>query len=199
MSATIDKSYTAEDLLTMPDGDRYELVDGQLVERDMGSESGWIAARLLGLLFAHLNETQEGSIFTSDASYQCFPGHPNRVRKPDVSFIRKGRLPNERPPRGHCSIAPDLVAEVVSPNDYYGEVIRKVFEYIEAGVALIWVVEPDSRSVMVYRADGRVSLHHEQDQLTGESVLNDFTCQISELFPPKPNQNESSAIAEQNG
>ena len=201
MSTTISTSYTAEDLLTMPDGDLYELVDGQLVERDMGTKSGWIAARLLGLLFAHLMECPQGSLFSSDASYQCFPGHPNRVRKPDVSFIRAGRLPNEEIPSGHCRIAPDVVAEVVSPNDLYREVVRKVFEYLEAGVELVWVIDSDSRSVMVYRADGNVGLLREQDQLSGESVLAGFTCPISELFPPKPSTNSknSSADVEQNG
>jgi Uma2 family endonuclease len=199
MSTAIDTGYTAEDLLTMPDGDLYELVDGQLVERDMGTESGFIAAQLVGLLFAYLKDHQEGWIFSSDASFQCFPGHPNRVRKPDVSFIRMGRLPNERPPSGHCLITPDLVAEVVSPNDLYREVIRKVFEYLEAGVLLIWVIDPNSRSVLAYRADGSVSLLHEHDELSGESVLKNFTCKISELFPPKPVANNSSADAEPNG
>ncbi len=201
MSTTITPSYTAEDLLTMPDGDLYELVDGQLVERDMGTESNWIAGRLLVLLSTYVMDQQVGWVFPADTSYQCFPGHPNRVRKPDVSLIRAGRLPDERLPRGHCPITPDLVAEVISPKDLYREVIEKVFEYLEAGVELVWVIDPDSRSVMVYRADGSVGLLREQDQLTGESVLSDFTCRISELFPPKPSTSSknSSADAEQNG
>lgn len=199
MSTTIDKSYTAEDLLTMPDGDRYELVDGQLVERDMGTKSNWIAGKLFRLIGDYAESNGLGWSLPTDNSYQCFPGRPNQVRKPDVSFIRMGRLPDEELPNGHCRIAPDLIAEVISPNDFYSDVMRRIFDFMEAGVPLIWVIDPDSRSVLVYRADGSVSLLHEQDQLSGESVLKDFTCQISELFPPKPNQNESSASAEQNG
>ena len=199
MSATIDKSYTAEDLLRMPDGDLYELVDGQLVERDRGTESNWIAGKLFRLIADHAESNSLGWVLPTDSSYQCFPGRPNQVRKPDVSFIRSGRLPNEELPRGHCRIAPDLIAEVISPNDFYSDVMRRIFDFMEAGVPLIWVVDPDSRSVIVYRSDRSLSLLHEQDGLSGESVLSGFSCRISELFPPKPNQNKSPADAEQNG
>ena len=125
MSTTISTSYTAEDLLTMPDGDLYELVDGQLVERDMGTESNWIAGKLFRLIADYAESNGLGWGLPTDNSYQCFPGRPNQVRKPDVSFIRLGRLPNEKLPRGHCRIAPDLVAEVISPNDFYADVMRR--------------------------------------------------------------------------
>ncbi len=188
MSTTISTSYTAEDLLTMPDGDLYELVDGQLVERDMGIKSSWIAGQLFGLLTLHLRnqDRQLGWVFPSDSSYQCFPNHPNRVRKPDVSFLQAGRLPDDELPDGHLRIAPDLVAEVVSPNDLYGDVIRKVFEYLDARVPLIWVIDPATRTLMVYRADGSVQLLKEDDQLSGESVLAGFACPVAEIFPPRP-------------
>jgi Uma2 family endonuclease len=199
MSATISTSYTAEDLLKMPDGDRYELVDGQLVERDMGTKSNWIAGKLFRLIADYAESNGLGWGLPTDNSYQCFPGRPNQVRKPDVSFIRLGRLPNEELPDGHCRITPDLVAEVISPNDFYSDVMRRIFDFMEAGVPLIWVIDPDSRSAIVYRSDGRVSLLDEQDELSGESVLSGFSCRISELFPPKPSTDNSSADAEQNG
>jgi Uma2 family endonuclease len=186
MTTTLSSTYTAEDLLTMPDGDLYELVDGQLVEREMGTESSWIAGRLLLLLSAYVQDQQLGWVFPSDNSYQCFPNRPNKVRKPDVSFIRMGRLPKEELPRGHCRIAPDLVAEVISPNDLYSDVIRKVLEFLAVGVPLIWVVDPDTRTVTVYRANNTLTLLHEHEQLSGEKVLEGFTCQIAELFPPRP-------------
>ncbi len=197
MSTTL--SYTAEDLLTMPDGELYELVDGQLTEREMGTESCWVAGQLFGFLLTYNREHQSGWLFPADNSYLCFPNHPNQVRKPDVSFIRRGRLPNEELPRGHCRIAPDLVAEVVSPNDIYANVIRKVLEFQEAGVPLIWVIDPDSCTVMVYRIDGSVALLHEQDQLSGEMVLENFTCLVSELFPPRPRTTSETQTESNNG
>jgi Uma2 family endonuclease len=194
MSTTIENGYTAEDLLTMRDGDLYELVDGQLVERDMGTKSNWIAGQLFGLVAAHAQRNGLGWVFPTDNSYQCFPNHPNRVRKPVVSFIRLGRLPNEELPIGHCRIAPDLVAEVVSPNDLFSEVHRKVLEFLAAGVPLVWVVDLDSRTLLVYRADGTLSLLREEDQLSGEPVLNEFACLVSQLFPVSPLAANSTGI-----
>ncbi len=93
-TATATKTvYTPEDLLTMPDGKRYELVDGQLVVREMGIESTWVATRLVSRLDRFCEEYKVGWALTSEAGYQCFPHEPGRVRKPDASFIRYGRLP----------------------------------------------------------------------------------------------------------
>jgi Uma2 family endonuclease len=187
MSITLSANYTAEDLLTMPDGDLYELVDGQLVERPMGTESSWVGGKLFRLIAEYAETNGLGWGLPSDSSYQCFPNRPNQVRKPDISFIRLGRLPNEEFPRGHCRIAPDLVAEVVSPNDFYSEVIRRILDFQSAGVPMIWVIDPDSRTVTVYRSDNSLTLLHEHELLSGENVLEGFTCNIAELFPPRPN------------
>jgi Uma2 family endonuclease len=186
MSTTLSANYTAEDLLTMPDGDLYELVDGQLVERELGTLSSWVACQIIGLLFAYIKQTRSGWVLSADASYQCFPNRPNKVRKPDVSFIRSGRLPNEELPRGHCRTAPDLVVEVISPNDLYFDVMRKILEFQAVGVPLIWIIDPDNRTVTVYRSDNTLTLLHEHEQLSGENVIEGFTCNLAELFPPRP-------------
>src|SRR3954465_14021000 len=89
---------TPEDLLAMPDGDFYELVDGKLVERHMGSWSSYVGGRLVFLLTDFCDRTGLGGVWAADCSYQCFPGRPGLVRKPDVSFIRLGRLPGEKAP-----------------------------------------------------------------------------------------------------
>src|SRR5216683_149243 len=100
--------YSPEDLLTMPDGDLYELVDGHLVERNMGAWSSYVGSRLHRLIGNFCEENGVGWYWAADASYQCFLSRPRLVRKPDVSFIRVGRLPGEKAPEGHIRIAPDL-------------------------------------------------------------------------------------------
>ena len=185
MSIGEQTTYTPADLLEMPDGERYELVGGQLVERNKGTESSWIAGRIHSRLDAFVEEHQLGWALPEGTSYQCFPDEPDRVRKPDVSFIARGRLPDETLPRGHCRTAPDLAVEVVLPNDLYLEVDQKVHEYLAAGVRLMWVVNPDNRTLRIHRPTGSPPDLTENDQVTGEDVLPGFSCPVVDFFPPR--------------
>jgi Uma2 family endonuclease len=123
--SVVSQRYTPEDLLAMP--------DGQLVERNMGAESSWIALQINRYLGNYAEASQHGLVLGPDCGYQIFPDDPNQVRFPDGSFIRSGRLPNDALPRGHIRVVPDLVLEVVSPNDLAWEVDMKVTEYLQAG------------------------------------------------------------------
>ena len=177
----LEKPCTAEDLLRMPNGERYELVDGRLVEKTMGAESSLIAATLIRLLDTHAHANQLGLVFAPDCGYQCFADQPDRVRYPDSSFIARGRLPGDRPPRGHVRIT-DLVVEVISPNDLACDVEQRIEDYLRVGVRLLWVVYPNTRRVMVFRAGGNISRVNETEELNGEDVLPGFRCPVAEIF-----------------
>ena len=175
--------YTPEDLLTMRDGDWYELVNGELVERKMSAVSSYLAGVVHWLLFTFCRPKKLGWVFPEGTSYQCFPDEPGKVRKPDTSFIRLDRLSRqEASARGHIRIAPDLAVEAVSPNDLYYEVDAKVQEWLAAGVALVWVANPRTRSVTIRKADGSTAVLQEHDELTGENIVPGFRCQVRELF-----------------
>jgi Uma2 family endonuclease len=180
----IVKSVTPEDLLALPDSVSYELVDGTLVERHMGWESSWIGGQIIRRLNAHCSDKNLGWVAQADAGYQCFPDRPKLVRKPDVSFLRRGRLPGEQLPRGHCTIPPDLAVEVISPNDEAEEIEEKLSEYLGVGVALVWVIYPKTRTVYVYRPDGTANRLTDRQELSGEDVVPGFACPIRDLFPP---------------
>ena len=91
MGALADKTVRApEDLLAMPDEKSYELIDGELVERNMGVLSSWVGGRLYRRLDEFVEDQKLGWVFPADAGFQCFPGSPRTVRKTDVSFIRSG-------------------------------------------------------------------------------------------------------------
>jgi|SRR5579871_3059605 len=177
---------TPEELLDRPDEVNYELVDGRLVERHMGMESSKIAAKILYLLAAFLEVHQLGDVFTTDAGYQCFPDDPNKVRKPDVSFVRRGRFQNNRVPKGHCTIPPDLAVEVVSPGDNAYEIEEKVAEYLNAGVPLVWIVYPPTRTVVIRRqrnvTAGSDSHLTDADTISGEEVVPGFSCRVAQFF-----------------
>jgi Uma2 family endonuclease len=177
-----DGEITPEQLLEMPDGDRYELIDGKLVERDMGAESSLVAAAIIELL-RHFGRTHDlGKVFATDCGYQIFTDRPKHVRYPDASFIARGRLPEDKVPKGHVRIHPDLAVEVVSPNDTAEEIETKRVEYLGTGTRLVWIVFPESRTVHVYRQAGPTSTLTANDEVSGEDVIPGFACRVSEFF-----------------
>lgn len=169
-----------DDLLGMPDGENYELIDGVPREKQMGAQSGEINARVIAALVQYIRQHRLGHIYDSQTGFRCFPN--NRVRKPDSAFVAAGRLPNDRSPEGDITIPPDLAAEVVSPHDTYEEVMAKVADYKKVRVRLIWVISPVTRTVLVRRLDGTCVELAENDTLSGDDVLPGFTCPVSELF-----------------
>jgi Uma2 family endonuclease len=175
-------AHTPEELLEMPDGHRYELIDGKLVERNMGAEASEVAARVIGLIGTHARTQRLGKVFATDCGYQIFPDDPNKVRFPDGSFIATGRLPDNRTPRGHIPIPPDLAVEVVSPNDIAEGVEAKRLAFLQAGTRLLWVIYPETRTVHVYRISGSFAILTDADELSGEDVLPSFVCRVAELF-----------------
>jgi Uma2 family endonuclease len=171
-----------EDLLKMPDGDRYELIDGVPVEKPMGAKSDRIALRLGGLLDQFCLRVRCGLAFGSQTGYRCFPANPLQVRKPDVSFVTNGRFPNDQPPDGDIDIAPDLIGEVVSLNDSYEDIQTRVADYKSAKVRLIWVISPKTKTVLVRRLDGTCAELDAAGELSGEDVIPGFTCKVADLF-----------------
>jgi len=178
---TPSTSVTPDDLLSLPDAKGYELVDGRLVERQMGMESSKIALRIAFLIALYLEKQKLGELFGSDTSYQCFPQAPNDVRRADVSFIRSGRFEGNRLPKGNCRVPPDLAIEVISPNDLAFEVEEKVALYLGAGVKSVWVVYPPTKTVQVHRTGTSIHLTAD-DTITEPDLLPGFSCKVAELF-----------------
>lgn len=183
MSATATKTdYSPENLLELPDAVGFELVDGQLVERPLSGLSSYIGGQLFKRIDNYCESAQLGWVFPADAGYQCFPDDPGRVRKPDASFVRRERLPEGPPAHGFLRVPPDMAAEVLSPNELAYDLDRKVQEYLDAGVQLVWIVNPETRTARVHRADGSITGLREPDELTGEEIIPGFRCRIADLF-----------------
>lgn len=174
---------TAEELLALPNEKDFELLQGVLVERSMGNESSQIAVLLASALISFVRPRNLGWILSSDGGYVLPLDGRDTVRKPDVSFVGIGRFPAGQPlPTGYYKLAPDLAAEVLSPGDLVYEVDQKIAEYLNAGVRLVWVVHPVTRTVMVHRQDRSTYQLRDTDFLDGEEVLPGFRCLVSEIF-----------------
>ena len=174
---------TADELLRMPDdGRRYELIEGELIElAPAGGRHSNIGLRIAALLFQHVDKSNLGDMFGADCGF--FLRHdPDTVRAPDAAFIASERIPPGGIPVGYLDTIPDIVVEVVSPNDRTGQVHAKIEQWIEHGVKLVWLVHPEQRSITVYSSVREVQVLHEGDTLTGDPVLPDFSCPVSEIF-----------------
>jgi Uma2 family endonuclease len=191
--ATEARGYTPEDLLAMPDGKRYELVNGRLVERDMGAESSQVGTRLATRLDRFCEDNDRGIVWGADNGFQCLPHAPGLVRKPDVSFVKKGRLPGDVSPDGWVKIPPDLAVEVVSPGDTIEEFEEKLDDYHKAGIPLVWVIYPKRRKARVIRRDGPEVVLSEDDELSGEDVIPGFRCPLREILPRRAPAGEPGA------
>ncbi len=113
------------------------------------------------------------------------PGtHHGRVQSNlNLAFIETARL-SAIGRRGYAALAPDLAAEIVSPDDRPGELLGKVGEWLDAGTRLVWVLDPERGQARVYRADGGVAIVDASGSLDGEDVLPGFTCPLPEVFEP---------------
>jgi Uma2 family endonuclease len=185
MSTVAEKTYTPEDLLVMPDRKAYELIDGHLVERSMCRLSSWVGGRLHRFIDIFAKEHQCGWTFPAHQGCTGFPDAPGKVRRPDASFVRIDRLPGGLTSEGYIDVAPDLAVEVLSPND------NQIAEYLRVGVSLVWVINPEARTVLVHRRDGSVSRLREDEELLGEVCLPGFRCQLARIFPPKASKSRS--------
>ncbi len=168
----------------MPDGEaRYELVDGEIRERVVSAESNYTANRFNARMTTFVDDAGLGLVFGEGCGIQVFP-EPNPVRLSDGAFVAAGRLPGDRPPaQGYLKLAPDLVLEVVSPNDDARDVQRKVEDYLAAGVRLVWVAYPDTRFVHAFSANGAVKKYGPEALLDGDDVLPGFSVAMASLFP----------------
>ena len=183
---------TPEQFEELRDSRGLELIDGIVQEKNMGTENGAIQSRIGYYLSLVVLPARLGEVLGTDGMYQCFPSRPKQIRKPDVSFVLQARLPDGRVPRGICKFRPDLAVEVVSPNDTYEVVEEKLADYFDAGIPLIWVVTPKTRTVLVYHADGTARRLRDTDDLTADPVVPGFRVRIADLFPNPP---EPSAAA----
>ena len=158
-----------------------ELVDGVLVEKAMGYRESLLAGALISLLRAFVMPRNLGLVTGEGGTVRFAPG---LVRVPDVAFISWSRIPGGRVPHEPVpQIAPDLAIEVLSESNTKREMQRKRAEYFEAGVDVVWEVDPDKRSVEVYhRGQDRPTVYDQTQTIECGSTLTGFRLVLADLF-----------------
>jgi Uma2 family endonuclease len=164
------------------DGFRYELVRGELRRMaPAGGEHGVVTFNAALPLGQHVKANNLGIVFGAETGFKIATD-PDTVRAPDIAFVRRERIPKEGIPKGYWPGPPDLAVEVISPNDTYEEVEEKVAEWLMAGTAMVWALNPRRRTVTVYRSLTDITVLTEADELTGGDVVPGFRCRIAEIF-----------------
>ena len=172
---------TAAELLQTPGLGRCELVHGELIPMTpAGFEHGRIAAEIGWVLKEFVKRRPLGTVTGAETGFQI-GRDPDTVRAPDAAFIRADRVP-PTPVRGFFPEAPDLAVEVLSPGDRASEVAAKVQDWLAAGCRMVWVVDPETTTVTVYRGRNQIAILGSSDVLVGDDVLPGFSVPVGSLF-----------------
>lgn len=164
-----------------PDGSKQELIKGVVVTTPTrGFEHGKVKGNVAFHLFEHVKPMKLGTVVFSTGVIT--ERDEDTVRGPDVSFYSKEGVPLGRRVVKYPDVPPDLCVEVVSPSNTKRELRDKTKEYFTVGVKLVWVVDPEDRSVTVLTNPNQSTTFYEPSELTGGEILPGFTCAISELF-----------------
>ncbi|OWK36253.1 Uma2 family endonuclease [Fimbriiglobus ruber] len=174
---------TEEDVVRIHDTeDRLcELIDGTLVEKTMGAKESAVALELMVLIGMFSKQSGNlGLLLGADGTMQLMRG---LVRIPDGSFTRWDRLPARKYPAEPVpNLVPDLAIEVISPSNTTREMDRKLDDYIQVGVRLVWYVDPATRTIRVYTGNTDPIELTEADTLDGGDVLLGFRVPVKQLF-----------------
>ncbi|HEX8492311.1 MAG TPA: Uma2 family endonuclease [Pyrinomonadaceae bacterium] len=183
MSSTTTKQMTADELLMMPDdGCHYELVKGELKRMPpTGREHGGVTMELAAPLHRHVKLNKLGQVYAAETGFKL-ESDPDTVRAPDIAFVRAERIQATGRVHGYGDGAPDLAVEVLSPSNTKREMAEKVEDYFRAGARLVWVVNPKSKTIAVYRSLTNVVTLTEKDTLDGGEVVPGFQIPVAEIF-----------------
>ena len=171
---------TAEQLLRAGDIGRCELIRGELrMMNPAGGEHGRIASYLTIALGGHIARHHLGTSYAAETGF-ILRRDPDTVRAPDFAFVAAGRAVGRE--RGFVPGAPDLAVEVISPDDRPGYVREKVAEWLEAGAAAVWVVDPRRRTLTIHEPGISPSTLGESDTLRGGELLPGLELDVRAVF-----------------
>jgi Uma2 family endonuclease len=135
--------------------------------------------KIIHIIATYLDEHPIGKLYGDNVGL-IFPN--GNLRSPDVSFVRNEKLPGGVSPVTFGELVPDFAVEVLSPDDRPSRVAQKIGEFLEFGVLLVWVVDPEAQTVTVYRSLSQTQQFAAKDTITADPVLPGFACLVSRFF-----------------
>ena len=181
--ATVAALLTAEEFAALPnDGPSTELVRGEIIEVPPTKFlHGLVCAEISFLLASAARQLGSGRVIGNDSGV-ITQRNPDSVRGPDVAFYSAAKVPPVEQRKGYPAIPPDLVVEVRSPSDRWAKLVQKAGEYLDAGVLVVVLLDPDARSAHVFEADRAPRVLGPEDTLTFPDLLGDFAVVVGRIF-----------------
>lgn len=172
---------TGEDLFAMGETEWTELVAGKLLSLPpTGYEHGQIEAQVGVMLDQFVKQQQLGQVFIGATGIYTHR-QPDTVRGADVAYVSNARLAQIKS-QSYLDVAPELIVEILSPDDRWHDVMDKLEEYFAIGVRMVWVADPKRQQIFVYSAPTTVERLTRHDRLTGGAVLPGFQVAVAEIF-----------------
>ena len=173
---------TGEELLAMGDIGPCELIEGRIVQMSpTGDAHGGYESNFDEYIKAFVKERKLGKVRVGEVGIYTHR-NPDTIRAADVVFISNERYAQRTQKGGFLDVAPELVVEIMSPDDRWNDVMQKLREYFSIGVKLVWVAHPETKTVYAYRSITDVREFGEADMLTGDDVLPGFAVAVASLF-----------------
>jgi Uma2 family endonuclease len=162
-------------------GKLYELDEGMVVEMPTPGEfRGAICFLIAYLLGTYVFQRGKGYICTNDTGL-LIKRRPGTVRGPDIMLFDES-LPLRKLSRRYSVRVPKLVVEVLSPSDQMAKVNRRISQFLKRGVPLVWLVDPETRTVTIYSPGKDLQVLQETDEITGEDVLPKLRFRVADFF-----------------
>lgn len=181
-SGAHDTLITGDELARMPDHELCELIDGRIVPMSPANpEHGRIEANIAAALGSIVRLQNLGIILTGEVGILT-RWNPDRVRGADVVFISHAQYERRTKTRGFLDVAPELVVEILSPENPHIDVREKVPEYHAVGVRVVLVVDPDARAIVAYRPGGVVDRRALTEAVPLDDVIPGFALTVKAAF-----------------
>ncbi len=179
--ARTEELVSGEELEHRPDLEPCELIEGRIVPMSpTGARHGEIELRIGARLLAYAESTGAGAAMTGEVGIYI-RRNPDTVRAADVVYLSRER-DAKRTGTGYLDVAPELVVEILSPDDRWSEVHAKLEDYFSIGIDRVWVVDPRSRRVFTYRSLTNLQIVRPGEELTDPELLPGFSLPVDELF-----------------
>jgi Uma2 family endonuclease len=167
----------------------YELVNGTLVEKPMGSPESLMGGFIHAKMLLHSLEHDLGRVLPGDGFLRVVAGN---VRSPDVSFFSWKTLgDDEFPADAVCPFAPDLAVEVLSPSNTELEMAVKRTELFASGTRMMWIIDPAGQSASIYTSPSRFQIISGTDYLDAQRIMPGFRIALHEIFEHRKRSRKS--------